>query len=275
MNQRADLHLHTTASDGVWTPSQLIDAAAAAGLAAVAVTDHDTVAGIAEALARGAAAGIEVVPGIELSVGHGDTEVHLLGYYIDWQDERLLSALERLRASRHERLERMVRRLQEAGCAVSVEDVLRAAGGGSPGRPHVARVLVERGYAASVPDAFDRWLTPGRPGYVPRSRISLAEGIALIHAAGGIAVCAHPGLLREQAIVEEAVRLGVDGIEVVHSEHRPEQQAHYDAFARARGLIRTGGSDAHGPGVKKGLYLGEYTVPMEWVRELQRLVTRA
>lgn len=272
MNGKADLHLHTTASDGAWSPSELVDAAKSAGLSTIAVTDHDTVEGIEEAQQRGMHHGIEVISGVELSVEYAGFEVHLLGYFIDRTHPELCSALETYRRAREDRISRMVQRLQQLGCQITVQQVMEAAGSGSAGRPHVARVLVDQGYAESIPDAFDRWLANGRPGYVPRARLSLDEAVRLIHTAGGLAVCAHPGLLKDDAILPEMVELGLDGIEVVHSEHDSDRQERYNRFALEYGLLRTGGSDSHGPGVKKGLYIGEYTIPTVWVKELWQRV---
>lgn len=274
MTERADLHLHTTASDGAWSPAELVETAKRLNLRAIAVTDHDTVAGVLESVERGRQAGIEVIPGVELSVEHGGDEVHLLGYYIDCNDAHFLATLAKCRNARTERIHRMVERLNEAGCDITADQVLRAVTG-SPGRPHVARVLVAEGYAASIPDAFDRWLSEGRPGYVPRTRLSLAEGVALIHAAGGVAVLAHPGLLKDESLIGSAIEVGIDGIEVVHSEHSAAQQARYDALASEHGLLRTGGSDSHGPGVKRALYIGEFTIPMEWVAKLREASHRS
>lgn len=269
MSGRADLHLHTTASDGTWSPAELIQAVADVGLSCIAVTDHDTVAGVMEAQEAGREHGVEVIPGVELSVEHSGTEVHLLGYFIDPTDSTLLKTLSVYQSGRAQRIERMVQRLREHGCTITVDDVMVYAGDGSVGRPHVARALVQHGFADSVPDAFARWLGEGRPGYVPRDRLPLPEAIQLIHRTGGVAVCAHPGLLKATDLVESMRVYGLDGIEVVHSAHDLRMQQRFNVYAIKTGLARTGGSDSHGPGVKKGLYLGEYTIPLEWVERLK------
>lgn len=271
MRKVADLHLHTTASDGSWTPSELVVAAAAAGISCIAVTDHDTVDGVHEALGAGSLHGVEVIAGVELSTVLGGSEVHLLGYLIDPEHDELRSTLDVYRRERERRIHRIVDRLADAGLILTADEVFALAGGGSPGRPHVARVLVERGYARSVSDAFDKWLAKGRPGYVARARLELPDAVGLVHRAGGLAVCAHPGLLPDGGLLDAAVACGIDGLEVVHSEHDQALQARFDRYARAAGLARTGGSDAHGPGVKDRVRLGDHTVPYEWVEELYRL----
>lgn len=271
MNKVADLHLHTTASDGSWTPSQLIEAAAQAGLACIAVTDHDTVDGVREAQEAGRIYGIEVIAGVELSTVLGGAEVHLLGYFIDVDDEELLATLARYKGERERRIYHIVERLVNAGLTLTVDEVLAVAGEGSPGRPHIARVLVDKGYVSSFRDAFDKWLAKGRPGYVARERLDLADAVRLIHRTGGLAVCAHPGLLPDPQLLDEIVACGIDGIEVVHSEHNGRLTAHFERYALRTGLARTGGSDAHGPGVKDGIHLGEHTVPYAWVEALKAL----
>lgn len=269
MNERADLHLHTTASDGAWSPTALVDAAYQVGLRIIAVTDHDTIDGIEEATDRGRQRGIEVIPGVELSVHHAGQEVHLLGYFVDTEHQGLRESLAACQAERVERIERMVARLAELGYRIALEDVKRIAKHGSMGRPHVARVLVKNGYVSSVATAFDQLLAEGRPAYVPRSRLGLTEGVSLIHEAGGLAVCAHPGLLRDDTLLQDLVLAGMDGIEVVHSEHDAVAEARYADFSSVHNLLRTGGSDCHGPGIKRDLYIGKYTIPVEWVTAMR------
>lgn len=269
MTLYADLHLHTTASDGSLSPAEVVDRAAELGLRVIAITDHDTVQGIQAAQQRGEELGVQVIPGIELSVRSDKEEVHLLGYGIDVNDPQLHAHLENFQSDRLRRIERMVERLVELGYHLTVAEVLEAAGDGSPGRPHVARVLVDKGYFSSVSDVFDELLKEGRPGYVPRQRLSLAEGVELIHRAGGLAVCAHPGLLKEPGeVLQTLVAAGLDGIEVIHSEHDPADRDRFASFALEHGLLRTGGSDCHGPGVKREVYIGRFSIPKEWVDAL-------
>lgn len=269
MMRYADLHLHTTASDGSLEPAEVVDRAAAVGLKVISITDHDTIRGIESAQERGRAVGIDVIPGIELSVRSDKEEVHLLGYGIDTDDPALHEHLETFQTDRHRRIERIVNRLGDLGFPLTVSEVMDIAGEGSPGRPHVARVLVQKGYLASIPEAFDQLLAEGRPAYVPRHRLSLAEGVALIHQAGGLAVCAHPGLLKNRdETLNTLVAAGLDGVEVIHSEHDEKDRAQLAAFAAAHHLLCTGGSDCHGPGVKREIYLGRFYISKEWVDAL-------
>lgn len=269
MTGYADLHLHTTASDGSLSPEEVVDRAAELGLRVIAITDHDTVQGIEAAQKRGQEAGVQVIPGIELSVRSDTEEVHLLGYGINVNAPQLHAHLEQFQTDRLRRLERMIERLVDLGYQLTLSEVLQAAGAGSPGRPHVARVLVDKGYFDSVTDVFDELLKEGRPAYVPRRRIGLAEGVALIHQAGGLAVCAHPGLLKQpDEVLQTLVASGLDGVEVIHSEHDQADRERFARFALEHGLLCTGGSDCHGPGVKREVFLGRYTIPKEWVDAL-------
>ena len=249
---RIDLHAHTTVSDGTLSPTQLVELAAREGLAALAVTDHDHVGALAEARRAGARLGVEIVAGIELSVTHPEGELHLLGYLFDDEDPALLRTLEELRNHRTGRAARIVVRLRALGVDVTMEDVAREAraeAGGSIGRPHVARALMRRGLVASVEEAFDRWLADGRPAAVPKRKMGAEEALRLVHEAGGVAVLAHPVTIRAEArgpLVRDLAALGLDGIEVVHSKHGPEERAAFSALARELDLVETGGSDFHG-----------------------------
>lgn len=271
---RADLHCHTTASDGTWTPEEAVRRAAAAGLAALGISDHDTLDGIAPAMAAGARLGVEVVPGVEINTRHGGTDVHILGYYVDSGDAGLNRVLAEKRDARRLRLDRMLTRLEAAGIRVPAECVLALAGGGPVGRPHLARALVEAGYASSVAEAFDRYLVPGAPGYVPRDPMTPAEAVRAILAAGGVPVLAHPGLTARDDLIPGLVAAGLAGIEAHHPAHDLKQRRRYAAVAGRLGLIVTGGSDAHGPGgpahSAEGEDVGTVTVRYEVVRALRR-----
>ena len=241
-----DLHAHTSASDGTLAPVELVRLAREAGLHAVAVTDHDTCAGHAEALAAGARLGVEVVPGVELSADEEGREVHILGYFVPAADAAWEAALCALRARRTERAQRIVEKLRACGVAIEWEDILREWGGEALGRPHIARALMRLGAARSLHDAFERYL--GRSGscFVPKIPFPAVEAIALIRAAGAVAVVAHPGLIGDDALLSRIADGGAQGVEVWHPDHDEAARARYDSFARARGLVRTGGSDFHG-----------------------------
>jgi predicted metal-dependent phosphoesterase TrpH len=262
-----DLHTHTTASDGLLTPTELVRQAVTAGLAAIAVTDHDTTAGLPEALAAGAEQGIEVVPGVEISTSHAGLEVHLLGYFVDAGSAEFERLLASRREDRDERAREMVERLRALGVYIEYEDVLREAARGAVGRPHVAAALLTKGWVQTRQEAFDRWLADGRPAAVPKPVFPLAEAIDLLLGMGAVPVCAHPGLLKRPEILEEMPALGLAGVEVFYPKHLPEQQRELLAFARARGLVATGGSDFHSP-TQPGP-LGSYRIPSAVLEELR------
>ena len=251
---KVDLHLHSTASDGTLSPGALVRRAAEEGFTTLALTDHDTVAGIAEAQAAAREAGIRLIPGVELSCG-AQKEIHILGYGIDPQNEPLLAFSRHRREEREARAQKMVERLAQAGMPIPLSRVHELARG-VVARPHVARALVEAGYASSVSDAFDRFLVPGKCGYVPREDVRVAQAVALIHGAGGIAVLAHPmqlklGDMAIDALVREWKGQGLDGLEVYHPSAQNNHAAMLLHLARREGLLVTGGSDFHGEAVRE------------------------
>lgn len=251
MEGYADLHTHTRASDGTGTPSDNVRLAAAAGLSAVAITDHDTVAGLEEALQAGRTFGITVVPGVEISSSEDGRDIHVLGYYMDVNNPLFLTRLEELRNVREGRNERMLARLRELGYAITLEEVLERRGpveqkDTTVGRPHIAQVLVDKGYAESQQDAFNRLIGEGGAAFISPKRISPETAISWIHEAGGAAVLAHPGLYGNDVLVERLAGSGLDGIEADHSDHSPEEVEKYREIARRYGLIATAGSDYHG-----------------------------
>ena len=249
-----DLHAHTTASDGSDSPAELVRKAAALGLAAIAVTDHDTVSGLAAAAVEAVAVGIEFVPGVELSVEDERGRFHLLGYLFDPANAKLAETLITLRASRAERNRRMALKMTELGLAVTMDDVLAEAGDGGEvvARPHFARALMKKGIVSSVQEAFDRFLATGKPLYLPKEGLTPRDAIALLHKAGGIGVVAHPGLIPmgddalAARIASLASEAGLDGLEVYYSQHSPLQTERFARIAEANGLVMTGGSDYHG-----------------------------
>lgn len=258
-----DLHAHSTASDGALPPSEAVSAAHAAGLAAFALTDHDTLAGIPEAQVAADALGLRLVPGVELSVHRGAEEIHLLGLHIRDVKE-LQERLARYREFRRTRAVQMVERLNANGIAVTMEGVEREADGGAIGRPHVARAMVSGGFAKDLREAFDRWLGAGRPAYVDKERLDIEDGIALIHAVGGIAVLAHPGSGGRRESIEPLVAVGLDGVEVRHPSHSRDDEQRLAALAAHFGLVISGGSDWHGA-QQGGRVLGAMQVPMTWL----------
>lgn len=258
-----DLHAHTTASDGARTPLETVTAAAAAGLAALAITDHDTVGGVAAALVAGTELGVRIVPGIELSLFDGDREVHLLGLHLD-RLALIEDALAGIRDARVSRAGAIVERLNALGVPVTIDAVLAQADGGAVGRPHVARALIAGGWVRDQRDAFDRYLGAGRPANVEKRRLSLADGIRLVHQAGGIAVVAHPGPDGKREFVEPAITVGLDGLEVRHPGHSADDVRRIAALTKQFDLVPSGGSDWHGAASGPRV-LGSQLVPMEWL----------
>ena len=266
--RQVDLHLHTTFSDGTERPERVVALARAAGLSAIAITDHDNLDALPIAQPPAAQAGIELILGIEMSSSSEGDEVHLLGFFLDPAHAGLREHLSRQHARRIERVREMVRGLNRVGLAINAEEVYALAGEGTVGRPHVARVLLKRGHVASVAEAFDCYLKEGGPGFVPGSTMSPAEIIRIIRSAGGIPVLAHPVFLKRQELIDELATDGLAGLEVYHSAHSPEQARRYAQTAKRLKLLATGGSDFHGDN-KEGLPVGAVPVPYELVEALK------
>ena len=245
-----DLHVHTTASDGLITPAGVVRMALERDLDVIAITDHDSVEGVDEAMEAARGTSLMVLPGLEMSVlGPNGGDAHVLGYLVSVHSPRLLQTLQRLRDARRERAQLMVERLRSKGHAIDFERVLAHAGGGAVGRVHVARTLVEAGSVPSVEHAFSELIGHQGPFYVHKETLQPAEALETIHAAGGLAVLAHPGVSGEDALIP-LVDAGLDGIEVYHAEHTPSQRQHFASLASRFGLVATGGSDFHGPGMR-------------------------
>ena len=240
-----DLHVHSTASDGTLSPTAVVAAARAAGLSAIALTDHDTLGGLAEARAAAAGTALRVIPGVELSALVDGRELHILGLHID-RIEPMEAYLAAFRESRHTRAEMIVEKLNTLGIPITMADVSAEAAGGVLGRPHVARALVKRGGAADFKDAFDKWLSHGRPAYVEKLRLTAVDAIRVIHDTGGLAIFAHPAQEGNHARLTALSQLGLDGVEIRHPSHSPEDIARIGSLARELGLLESGGSDWHG-----------------------------
>lgn len=245
---RIDLHVHTTASDGLLAPVDLVRAVRAARVEVFSVTDHDTVDGLDETRRAADAAGLTFIPGIELSAYWGAVEFHILGYFIDPANAALRLFLTATREARQARLHAMLNRLQAMGMGVPADDVLARAQNGNVGRPHLARALVECGFVGSSDEAFDRYLGANKPAYVPRPDVSVTGAIAVIREAGGIASLAHPGLHNRDEAIPDLMAAGLTAIEVYHPKHAFGRASRYRRIARRHGLLVTGGSDFHGVG---------------------------
>lgn len=266
---RFDLHVHTTASDGTLTPAEVVRLASENRLTAIAITDHDSVEGVSEALesAEALSGAVTVIPGVELSAVHDGRDVHILGYFVDHDDRALQDHLSDLRAARLNRAEAIVHALAAAGYEVLLDEVMDLSDGGAVGRSHVARALVHRGHAADVSDAFRRLLGRGRPFYVPKDVRTPSEVLRVIVDAGGVPVLAHPGVTDVDDLIPTLVSEGLRGIEAYHSEHGPEETERYARLAAAHGVLVTGGTDFHGPSAPNPP-LGSLEMPPSVLREL-------
>jgi predicted metal-dependent phosphoesterase TrpH len=265
-----DLHCHTTASDGFLTPAELVGRALEVGLRTIALTDHDTVEGINEAQSTAAEAGLEVIPGIELSSDLGHEELHILGYFVDPASQPLNEHTRWCREKRVERIARICERLTDLGLPVRFEEVQELSGLGSIGRPHVAQVMIAHGYVDSIGEAFNRYIADGRPGFVPRENVPPSRAIDAIRQAHGVAVLAHPLFTPNfQRLLPELKRSGLAGLEAYYGEYDQATRDRLVKVARTHGLIATGGSDYHGDGFKEGRALGSVAVPQSAVEELR------
>jgi predicted metal-dependent phosphoesterase TrpH len=271
-----DLHTHTTASDGRCAPADLVSRAAESGVSVLAVTDHDTIAGCAEASAACACAGITFVNGIEITAVCDGADVHILGYCIDRESASLTHFLADQRHRRFERVREMIRRLVKSGIELDEAAILGPGlidAGKAVGRPWIARALVEGGHVPNTNEAFDRWLSRGRPAFVPRSGARPPEVINRIHDAGGVASLAHPALVRRDDWIADFVEEGLDAIEAYHSEHDQEATLRYLSFARRHGLAVSGGSDFHADPQHGPQHPGVVALPREHYVELMRRAT--
>ena len=273
-----DLHTHTNRSDGTFTPSELVRRAAELGLEVLGLTDHDTTDGLPEAVVAGREAGIEVVPGVELSAEIDGSSVHVLGYWMDPGEPAFQQELARLRDGRFRRGELMVRRLQELGLPVSFDRVREIAAGGNIVRPHIAQAMVEAGVVATEEEAFERWIADGGLAHVPKHALHPVDAVTLIRGAGGLCVLAHPGMWGDQSsvpdqLVEQMAEAGMEGLEVDHTDHDAEVRERYRSMARRLGLVATGGSDCHGTRYDP-IRLGTSLCRPESLNALRALATR-
>jgi predicted metal-dependent phosphoesterase TrpH len=279
---RLDLHLHTTHSDGSLAPGDVVALAHKAGVTALAITDHDITTAIPEAIVAGQALGIEVIPGIEISSIHGESEIHVLGYFLDWRDPALNQWLLSQRASRHRRNPLIIGKLQALGIDITYDEVRALAGTDAVGRPHIARVLMEKAVVANAKEAFDRFLANGKPAYVARELPGPTEAIQWIKQAGGLAVLAHPTWVKTTEgtltdLVRQLKAAGLDGVEVHYSTHTPRQTREYLSLAKQINLLVTGGSDFHGatkPDIEVGIGKGTLHVPDSLLPKLKEAAAR-
>lgn len=271
-----DLQIHTLDSDGTWSWTEVLEKCLDLNLAAFAITDHDTTVRRDEIAAWAKANDAMAIPGIELSTCENDQTIHLLGYFLDGPLDKLEARLAYLREGRLDRNKKIVSRLQSLGISVTEEDVLAAAGRGTVGRPHIARLLMQRGVVKTMQEAFDRYLSPNGQAYFPKVELPLREAIDLLHEAGAVTSISHPGLLkRTPEILEQSLKLwrswGLDGVEALYPTYSLEQTAFFDRIADKYGFVKTGGSDFHGdnkPHIQIGVGTGHLNVPDEFIEPL-------
>ena len=268
MGNWIDLHLHSTCSDGTFSPEDVVRRAVDLGLSVISLTDHDSTEGVPEAQAFGQARGVAVIPGAELSTEAENKDLHILAYFVDIAHPAFVRCLQTFRDARVQRAERMVAKLNRMGVRIRMDQVLAKAGKGAVGRPHVADVMLEEGFVFSTNEAFNKYLGYAKPAYQPKYALSPAEAIDVIHAAGGLACLAHPLLYARDDLIPGLVDLGLDGIEVMHTKSGPAEIARYSEMADQYGLLKTGGSDCHGDG-RGDSVMGTVRVPGAFAEALE------
>ena len=268
---RVDLHVHTSVSDGLLTPEQIVKEADELGVSAIGITDHDTMQGLPYAENAGRTYGVEIVPGVELSSDYQGKEIHFLGYYCDPSDPALRKNLKKIRLDRFERMIKMIEKLKKLGISIELSDVLNIVKGDLLGRPHLAMALCEKGYCQTPVDAFKQYIGAKGPAYVERLKFSPYDAIYLIRNAKGIPVLAHPGLYGEDAIIPSLVNAGLLGIEVFHPDHQLFANLRYMKVAKKYNLLITGGSDFHGPNLGSSPHLGHVSINYLYLEKLKRV----
>ncbi len=270
MNYLADLHSHTNFSDGKLTPLELLTKAEKIGLSAISITDHDTVEGVRVALELQPKFKTEVLTGIEISSHLGKQELHILGYNIDITNPKLLAFTERYKKSREERGRQIIKKLNSIGKDITIEEVLAIVKTAPITRPHIASLLVQKGYCHNLKDAFNKYLIEGRPAYVSKEIFPVEDAIKLISDSGGIAVLAHPGHYVNQYMLSKLIEMSLDGIEVIHPSHNIDMQKYYHSIANQFWLIETGGSDYHGTRDYDEANFGKFTVSYKTVELIKK-----
>ncbi len=270
MEGKADLHTHTTYSDGVLSPYELIKKAHESGVEVLGITDHDSVGAIANSVEISSEFGVEIVPGVELSAVIEDREIHILGYLFDYKNKNLLDYLTFFRKERVKRAERIVEKLNNINVPLKFESVMEKAGSAAVGRPHIANALLDEGLTTSYIEAFSKYIGYGGPAYEKKYSLSPEDTISLIASSGGLSFLAHPGKYTTDAVLLSLIKDGLDGIEVVHPSHPPEKILHYRNVVGQYFLLESGGSDFHGGKRNDDDVLGSYLVPLAWVEEMKK-----
>lgn len=269
MDKFADLHIHTYFSDSTDSPEEVIEQARQKKLAAIAITDHDTVEGIDPTIEAAAGSGIEVIPGIELSSNQNGRDIHVLGYFFDYKNKKFLKKLKEVQADRLSRMKEMIQKLGALGIkGITLDEVLALGQSESIGRPHLATVLVQKGHVANMKQAFNKYLAEGMPAYVDKFKLSPAEAISLIKEAGGISVLAHPMVTNVDEMIPQFAKDGLDGLEVYYPNCANNITSFYEGIAKKRKLLIAGGSDAHGK-TKKNTFVGRVKLPYVFVEQMK------
>lgn len=260
MSIKADLHMHTTFSDGALSPYELVKKCKQRGLSVIAITDHDSVDAFPDAIEYGKEFGVEVIPGVELSAMVDDKDVHILGYFVNHTNKRLLEYLQFFRLERVKRAERIVAKLNSINVPITLDAVMERAGKGAVGRPHIASAMVDEGYTRSYQEAFEKFIGNGGPAYEKKFHVTPEEAIKLISSSGGLSFLAHPGRFTSDDAVTQLIQCGLDGIEVIHPSHTPTHSAHYRGVVGEYFLLESGGSDFHGGKKNDDDVLGNYYI---------------
>lgn len=267
---KADLHTHTTYSDGLLSPSELVSKAKEVGLSTIAITDHDNVGAIDEAVETGKSLGISIVTGVELSVSLDEKDVHILAYFFDHKNQQLLDYLNFFRIERRKRAERIVEKLNKINIPLKLEAVFDQAGIGSVGRPHIANALLEEGLTGTYHEAFEKYIGFGGPAYEKKFQVNPREAFKLINQSGGLSFFAHPGRHTTEAEILRLIKVGLDGIEVVHPSHPESHQQFYRELVHQYFLLESGGSDFHGGRRSDETSFGVYTIPVQTVEAMRK-----
>ncbi|MFZ7132125.1 MAG: PHP domain-containing protein [Eubacteriales bacterium] len=265
----ADLHIHSIYSDGKLSVKSIIKYASELHLKTISITDHDTIEGLKEPIISQSHLSLEIVPGVEFSTVYKGQEIHILGYYFDINNEKLNQLLGILQHSRRQRAMEIAKKLKHVGIPIMEEDLDQVNHGYSVGRPHIAQIIVNKGFALDYNDAFHKYLLPGTQGYVPRYKLASKDAIEVIKGAGGISVLAHPGLIKDQSLIQEILTLDIDGIEVYHTKHTSQHVRHYYCLSKENDLLITGGSDCHGNKPFQKPFIGSTKIPNVYVDQLK------
>ncbi|MDX9702447.1 MAG: PHP domain-containing protein [Candidatus Auribacterota bacterium] len=269
MEKYIDLHIHSTKSDGLLDPLEIVRLASQKNLAAISITDHDSIEGYYCALNEAKKLGVTIVPGVEMSCEEEGKDIHLLGYFIDGTNRRFLEYLETMRQHRRIRIYKIADKLKLLGVDLCADTLLKELKTTSPGRPHIAKKLLEKGFVSSAYEAFSRYIGENCPAYVKKFKFSVKDCISLIHEIGGLAVLAHPAIYLKDHLIERFVKDGLDGLEVIHSEHSISDMKKYKAIAKQYGLLETGGSDFHGASHDRR-ELGGIPIPYSMLENMQQ-----